>query len=250
MATWMVRTGVVLPGEGRRCALLGILNATPDSFSDGGRWLDPGAAAARAEQMAAEGADALDVGGESTRPGSVSVPEDEQIARVVPVIRAIRGLRGIAGTLPISIDTTRAGVARAAMDAGADAINDQSAGRDDAGMLPLAASRGAGVILMHRAVPPELDRYSDRYDRPPEYVDVVDEVAAFLSDRAAAAERSGVARASIAIDPGLGFGKSVEQNLALIDGTPRLAALGYAVVSGLSRKSFVGRMALVRDSRP
>jgi dihydropteroate synthase len=185
----------------------------------------------------------LDIGGESTRPGASRIPADEQIRRVVPAILAIRRQCPI---VPISIDTTLAPVARAALDSGADAINDVSAGLEDTQMFPLAASRSAALILMHRLRTPERDRFSDQYTEPPVYAEpggVLGVVSRFLDDRAAAAIAAGVDPSRIAIDPGLGFGKTVEQNLELIRQTPSLAAVGYPVVSALSRKSFTARAA-------
>lgn len=227
-----------------------MLNVTPDSFFDGSRLTDPAAAAQAAARAVAEGADVLDVGGESTRPGSARVPAEEQLRRVLPAIRAIRAAGGHESRVPISVDTTLAAVAREAIEAGADAINDVSAGADDEAMLTLAAERGVGLILMHRIVSPPGDSYSDRYASSPEYGDVAGEVRSFLSGRARAAQEAGVAPECIALDPGLGFGKSVEQNLELIRRTRELASLGYPVVSALSRKSFVGRVGLGRDSEP
>jgi len=227
---------------------MAILNVTPDSFADGGRFASAGDVADAAQRALDEGADALDVGGESTRPGAARVPIDEQTRRVVPAIEAIRA-RGI--TAPITVDTTLAPVARAALDAGADAINDVSAGEEDPAVLALAAERGCGVILMHRLAPPDRDVYSDRYERAPEYTDVVGHVGGYLAGRVAAAERAGVAPDAILVDPGLGFGKSVEQNLELIRHSGELASrAGRPVLSALSRKSFVGRAALGRDSGP
>lgn len=222
--------------------LIAILNITPDSFSDGGRFLAPDAALARAVAALNEGADALDIGGESTRPGAPSVPPDEQIARVVPVIRAIRAA-GI--DAPITIDTTSSLVAAAALDAGADAINDVSAGRDDPAMLPLAAERQCGVILMHRLRAPSDDRFSTNYAAPPDYTDqggVVRAVRDFLQSRASTALAAGVPRESICIDPGLGFGKSVADNRALIRAMPEFVTTGYPVLFAASRKSFLARM--------
>jgi dihydropteroate synthase len=230
-----------------RPCLVGILNITPDSFSDGGEYDTPARALDRAKRLVDEGADMLDVGGESTRPGAARVGEDEQIARVVPVIEAIRGA-GIG--VPVSVDTTRSGVARAALDAGADVINDVSAGTEDGGMLALAGARGCGVVLMHRLRPPGEDSYSDRYARAPEYGDVVGAVRGALAERMEAAMGAGVARAKIVLDPGLGFGKSVGDNLALIRGTGALLELGRPIYSGISRKSFAGRVGLGRDSEP
>jgi dihydropteroate synthase len=218
-------------------ALMGILNVTPDSFSDGGQHLDPVAATARALAMAAEGATMVDVGGESTRPGASPVPAAEQIARVIPVIRGIRDASDVA----ISVDTTSAEVAKAALDAGADAVNDQSAGEGDPGMFPLVAERGAGLCLMHRVRPPTLDAYS--HSMPASIIagDVVKAVNDYLIHRAFHAMEAGVARPAIAVDPGLGFGKTVEQNFMLIARADELAALGFPVVFGASRKSFLGK---------
>lgn len=236
--------------------LMAILNVTPDSFADGGRHDDPHRALDAARRLVAEGADILDIGGESTRPGAAAVPGPEQCARVLPVIRAIRSdadkqLREI----PITIDTTSSLVAEAALDSGADAVNDVSAGTASPEMLGLCASRSAGIVLMHRAVEPEKDSYSDQYAKgaapfavtPQTLVDVV---AAFFLERATAAAARGIRRDAIILDPGLGFGKTVEQNLALIEATPRLLELGFPILSGLSRKSFVGRAFLGRDSEP
>jgi dihydropteroate synthase len=228
-----------------RARVIAILNITPDSFSDGGRIAGVEDAVAAAHAAIADGADMLDIGGESTRPGARAVGDAEQIDRVVPVILAIRA-SGIAR--PISVDTTRSGVARAALDAGADAVNDVSAGTDDPAMLALLAERGAGVILMHRLRRPNDDSWSDRYDEAPAYPGgVVGCVCAFLLERAAAAMAAGIDREAIAIDPGLGFGKSVPQNLALIAATARFVATGYPVVGAASRKSFLGAVTGVEN---
>ncbi|USO00332.1 MAG: dihydropteroate synthase [Phycisphaeraceae bacterium] len=220
---------------------MAIVNATPDSFSDGGRHNDPSRAVDAARAFVAVGADMLDVGGESTRPGSQRVQADEQIRRVVPVIRAIRE----AGVdTPISIDTTLAAVAWAALDAGADAINDVSGGEEDPDLVALAAERACGLILMHRLVPPERDRYSDRYDEAPAYGDVVEAVRADLGRKAEAAIAAGCDPESIVLDPGLGFGKTVEQNVELVQGSAKLMSLGYPLLGAASRKSFVGRLSM------
>lgn len=221
--------------------VLAIINTTPDSFSDGGLALDPCAAAERAAEAIGGGAVGVDVGGESTRPGAGAVPDHEQIRRAVPAIRAIRAAIG-PGPL-ITIDTTLASVAEAALGAGADAVNDVSAGEDDPAMLPLVARAGCGIILMHRLLPPSADRFSDRYDQPPRYDNVVERVRAYLAARLEACGRAGIPVERTLLDPGLGFGKTVEQNLALIRGTGRLLDLGRPVLSGLSRKSFVARAA-------
>ena len=211
--------------------VMGILNVTPDSFSDGGRYADAAAAADAAARMVADGADVIDVGGESTRPGSRPVSEAEQIARVVPVIRAFRATGCV---VPVSIDTTRAAVAAAALDAGADVVNDVSAGRDDAAMLPLVAAGGVPVILMHMQGTPATMQADPTYD------DVTAEVSAFLLDRLAAAERAGVAPANVLFDPGFGFGKAVDHNLTLLRDLPVIVGLGRPVVVGTSRKGFIG----------
>lgn len=237
-----------------RSAVIAILNVTPDSFSDGGELPDAAAVATRAQLLVDEGAAVLDIGGESTRPGATRVPAEEQIRRVVPSVRAVRDA-GV--TLPISVDTTLTAVAEAALDAGADAINDVSAGADsDDGTLRLAAERGCGLVLMHRLKPPEEDVFSDRYVCAPDYSEgevafaeagavgplppVVSAVLAFLQERHERALSLGVPPGAVAIDPGLGFGKSVDQNLALLRYAGVFAAGGVPVFAGASRKSFVG----------
>ncbi len=219
--------------------VMGILNVTPDSFSDGGVHAGVGAAVEAAARMVEDGADVIDVGGESTRPGAARVSDAEQIRRVAPVIRGIRERLG-AGVL-VSVDTTRAIVAGAAIGAGADAINDVSAGMEDEGMLALAAASGVGIVLMHRLRAPGSDVFSHQYGAAPEYAGgVVESVKGFLRERVGQAMLAGVAREAIVVDPGLGFGKSVAQNLELIERTGEIAAIGFPVLSGLSRKSFTG----------
>lgn len=221
------------------------MNITPDSFSDGGRFAGVEDAVGAARRAIDDGADMLDIGGESTRPGARAVGDAEQIDRVVPVILAIRA-SGIA--CPISVDTTRSGVARAALDAGADAVNDVSAGTDDPAMLALLADRRAGVILMHRLRRPGDDSWSDRYDEAPAYPGgVIECVLAFLLERTAAAMAAGIVREAIAIDPGLGFGKSVTQNFELIAASARFVATGFPVVGAASRKSFLGAVTGVEN---
>jgi dihydropteroate synthase len=217
-------------------AVMGVVNATPDSFSDGGRFATPEEAVQHALALVEEGATIVDVGGESTRPGAGKVDPDEQVRRVVPVIARLRSRSHVA----ISVDTTSAAVAEAALEAGADIVNDVSAGADDPAMLPLVARRGAGLVLMHRLVAPSEDSYSDRYAQEPSYGDVVRDVASFLLARVEAATAAGVAPDAIALDPGLGFGKSVAQNYELLARTSELAALGHPVLVGASRKSFIG----------
>jgi len=215
-----------------RTAVMGIVNVTPDSFSDGGLYASPEAALAHARQLVAEGADVIDVGGESTRPGALPVDAATERARVVPVIEALRAETD----LPISVDTTKAEVAAAALAVGADMVNDVSAGRFDDAMLPLVAERDAAIVLMHmRGVPATMQD-------APIYGDVVAEVAAFLAARAEAARTAGVAAERIWVDPGIGFGKHREHNLALLAGLERLVALGYPVVVGASRKGFLGSL--------
>ncbi len=218
--------------------VMGILNVTPDSFSDGGRFASTDAAVAHALAMAAEGADLIDVGGESTRPGSQPVPADVQVARVVPVIAALRR-RGSAVTL--SVDTTRAAVAEAALDAGADVVNDVSAGRDDPGLLPLVARRRAAVILTHMQGTPATMQDDPRYG------DVTREVADFLRERARAAAAAGVDERRVLLDPGIGFGKTAGHNLELLRRLADLAALGRPLVVGTSRKGFIGKVTGVTD---
>ena len=219
-----------------RCRVMGILNVTADSFSDGGLYAEVDQAIGRAVAMVAEGADIIDVGGESTRPGAEPVDAAEQIRRVVPVIEAI--VRRF--DVPVSIDTTSAGVAEAAIDAGASIINDVSAGDDDPRMFDLAAERRVGLILMHRRCRPSEDSWSDAYDTAPEYGDVCEDVESFLLDRARCAVDRGVRPETIVLDPGLGFGKSVEQNARLVGGVRSFVETGYPILCAASRKSFIG----------
>ena len=209
---------------------MGVLNVTPDSFSDGGLFVDRDAAVSHALKMAEEGADIIDVGGESTRPGAQPVSEQEEIDRVVPVIEKIARRSDAL----LSIDTTKAAVAKAAIEAGAAIINDVSALTFDPGMAPVAASTGAGVVLMHMQGKPRTMQAN------PSYRDVVAEVAGALTAWAAGAEKAGIARSAIALDPGIGFGKTLEHNLALVRNTRRFADLGYPLLVGPSRKSFIG----------
>jgi dihydropteroate synthase len=226
---------------------MAIINVTPDSFADGGKYPSVSDATSAIGRAVRAGADIIDIGGESTRPGAARVAAAEQIRRVTPVIEA---LRASGSTVPVSVDTTRAEVAMAALKAGADAVNDVSAGLEDPRLLDVVKEFGAGLVLMHRLRPPEGDSYSDRYAQAPTYGDVVRDVTTFLRDRAAAAMDHGIEHDRIVIDPGLGFGKTVEQNLELIRRTREVASLGFPVLSALSRKSFVGRHALGRDSTP
>jgi len=213
-----------------RPRVMGILNVTPDSFSDGGDHTRVDDALARARVMA-QSADILDIGGESTRPGADEVPVAEEIARVVPVIEAIRGA-GL--TTPISIDTRKAAVAEAALAAGADIINDVAAGLFDPEILDVAAAQGAPICLMHSIADPKTMQARARYD------DVVAEVFDHLAERIAAAEAAGVDRARIITDPGIGFGKTLQHNLSILQGLTRYHTLGLPVLVGASRKRFIG----------
>ena len=223
--------------------LMGVLNCTPDSFHAGGRTMRAPEAVELGVRMVGQGADWIDVGGESTRPGADRVPADEQIRRVVPVIEGLRA----AGVGRISIDTTLAPVASQALRAGATLVNDVSAGTEDAGMIDAVAQGGAEIALMHRLVPPGQDRYSHQYEREPEYRDVVDDVATFLRARVAAAVAAGIPHSRILIDPGFGFGKSVAQNFEMLRRLAEFTALGPRVLAGLSRKSFLGAAAGAPD---
>jgi dihydropteroate synthase len=219
----------------RPTLVMGVLNVTPDSFSDGNSFFDPDAACAHADAMSAAGADLIDVGGESTRPGSQPVAESEQIRRVVPVIAALHSLRPPAGVV-LSIDTTRAAVAEAALDAGADLINDISAGLDDPGMLPLTARRGCPIVLMHMQGTPATMQLD------PRYADVTADVITALRDRLAAAADAGVDPGRILLDPGIGFGKTMAHNLELLKRLGEFRALGRPLVVGTSRKGFIGKI--------
>jgi dihydropteroate synthase len=212
--------------------LMGVVNVTPDSFSDGGRFLDQEAAVAHARRLIADGADLLDIGGESTRPRAEPVAEAEEIARVVPVIAAIRA----ASDIPISIDTIKPAVARAAIAAGAQLWNDVTALTGSPDSLVAAAELGCGAILMHMKGDPATMQDDPRYD------DVVGEVAAYLQARAEAAMAAGVRREAIQLDPGIGFAKTAEHSLTLLAHLDRIVALGFPVVLGVSRKSFLRRI--------
>jgi dihydropteroate synthase len=219
--------------------IMGILNVTPDSFSDGGQYSDVDAAVLQARRMLDEGADIIDIGGESTRPGSEPVAADAQIQRVVPVIAAIR--RQVSADIPISIDTTLSAVARAALEAGADIINDISAGRDDEAILALAAETDAPIILMHSQGTPKTMQDNPYYD------DVVQEVLAALSRQIDAALKAGIKKKRIAIDPGIGFGKRKQDNLDLLAHLDAFVAAGYPVLLGTSRKRFMGTICDVSE---
>lgn len=234
MSGWRVRDRVLPWGDGHPTILMAVLNATPDSFSDGGM-LEGHDAVVRAGQLAlTEGAAILDVGGESTRPGAARVDDAEQLARTLGPVRQL-SRDGV-----VSIDTTRAAVAAAALEAGAAIVNDVSGGTEDPAMLETVARTGAGVVLMHRRFAPGDDRWSTEHDPRRPVTDVVDEVRDWLAGRIHAAERAGIDRASIAVDPGLGFGKDVADNLRLLAAVDRFVGLGVPVLVGASRKSFLG----------
>jgi dihydropteroate synthase len=225
--------------RGRNCSLVmdrpyivGILNVTPDSFSDGGSFLDPQRAVDQGLRMTAEGADLIDIGGESTRPGASQISEQEELDRVIPVIEML----GREVDLPLSIDTTKSVVAREAVAAGADFVNDVSGLAFDAGMAGVVADAGAGLVVMHTRGRPEVMQQDTHY------ADLFAEVVASLTKSIAIAESAGVARDKIAIDPGIGFGKDVAGNLELLRRTADLVELGRPVMLGTSRKSFIGRV--------
>ena len=218
---------------GTRPAVMGIVNVTPDSFSDGGRFLEPNDAVAHGVELVAQGADALDIGGESTRPGAAPVAADEELRRVLPVVERLAD----ATNVPVSIDTTKSAVARAALEAGATVVNDVSAGRFDPDILRVAADARAGFVVMHMLGEPRT------MQRDPHYDDVVVDVGDFLAERVDAARAAGIADGAIAADPGIGFGKTVEHNLFLL---ARLRTLSQRVsaplIVGTSRKTFIGRL--------
>ena len=210
--------------------IMGVVNVTPDSFSDGGTFEDAAAAIAHGRRLAAEGAGIVDVGGESTRPGAEPVPAPEELRRVIPVVE------GLAGVARISIDTTKLAVAEAAVAAGASYVNDVSAFRHDPGLAGLVADRGLDCCLMHMLGKPRTMQQDPRYD------DVVDDVKAFLEQRMAAAVAAGVREERIQLDPGIGFGKTLEHNLELLRRLDELTELGRPLVIGTSRKTFLGRL--------
>jgi dihydropteroate synthase len=211
--------------------LMGIVNVTPDSFSDGGLFLEPEAAIAHGEQLVRDGAEILDVGGESTRPGAEPVAVEVELARTQPVVADLEGLG-----YTVSIDTSKAAVAEAALAAGAEIVNDVTALRGDPEMAALCAERGATVVLMHMAGDPRTMQEDPRYE------DVVDEVKAFLAERVEAAVAVGVDEEKVWVDPGIGFGKVLEHNLELLRRLGELRELGRPLVIGTSRKSFIGKI--------
>ena len=215
-----------------RPLLMGIVNVTPDSFFDGGRFCDPQRAVAHALRLVEEGADLLDIGAESTRPGALPVDEQEERRRLVPVVAAVAK----AVSVPISVDTSKAEVAKAAIDAGAIMVNDVTALRGDSAMVGVVAQAGVALVLMHMQGTPDIMQHAPRYD------DVVGEVAQFLAERVRYAIDQGVARDRIVVDPGIGFGKTLGHNLDLLANLRVFAELGYPVLVGPSRKGFIGQL--------
>jgi len=209
---------------------MGVVNVTPDSFSDGGRFLEPARAIEHGLELLAQGADLLDIGGESSRPGALGLEPAEELRRVLPVVAGLRERTRV----PLSIDTVHAEVARQALEAGATIVNDISAGRADAGMLALVASRAAGFVAMHMQGSPR------DMQRDPRYADVVAEVREFLRERSGAAFAAGIAREQVWIDPGIGFGKTLEHNLTLLRRLGETAPADVPIVVGVSRKGFLG----------
>src|SRR6185312_7418340 len=215
-----------------RPLLMGIINVTPDSFSDGGRFFDPQRAVEHAIRLVGEGADLLDIGAESTRPGAQPVDEQEERRRLIPVVAAVAK----AVSVPISVDTSKAEVAKAAIDAGAVMVNDVTALRGDSAMVEIVAKAGAGLALMHMQGSPQTMQHAPQYD------DVIGEVARFLAARARFAIERGVARNRIVLDPGIGFGKTLTHNLDLLANLHVLKELGYPLLVGPSRKGFIGQL--------
>jgi dihydropteroate synthase len=232
------RAGTLRAGPGP--VVVGILNVTPDSFSDGGVFLDPEAAADHATAMLDEGAGILDVGGESTRPGSDPVSQEEEIQRVFPVIERILSVRPEA---MISVDTYRSGTASAALEAGASLVNDVTALRGDSRMASVIQEAACPVILMHMQGEPKT------MQKEPHYEDVVREVRDFLAERAEHAVAAGVRPENVIVDPGIGFGKNLEHNLALLRNLDAIVDLGFPVLIGASRKSFIEKITGVREAR-
>ena len=229
---WKLRTRSLDVSRG---LIMGVINVTPDSFSDGGLHLDPSSAIAAGLAMGEEGADLVDVGGESTRPGASPVEAEEEIRRIVPVVKALAG-----EGLVVSVDTSKPEVARVAIESGAEIVNDVTAA-GSAGMMEVVAESRVEFILLHmKGIPRTMQQ-------DPVYDDVVAEVAEFLEDRAARVIEGGVDPASIAIDPGIGFGKTVRHNLELFDGMGRLTESGFPVVIGVSRKTFLGKVTNISD---
>ena len=232
MTTRLWKIGNQIVDLSKRGMLMGVLNVTPDSFSDGGEYFDRDRAIEHGMKMASEGADIIDVGGESTRPGAEPVSVKEELNRVIPVIEKLRARIDIS----ISIDTTKSEVASVALDAGASIINDVTAGRGDEKIFPLAATRKAALVLMHMQGDPRT------MQKNPQYGDVVGEVADFFRQRYSRALECGIDPMCTAFDPGIGFGKTLEHNLRLLKNLDRLRVHGRPLVVGVSRKSFLGKL--------
>ncbi|MFO0908552.1 MAG: dihydropteroate synthase [Isosphaeraceae bacterium] len=232
MPRWDAQNRTIVPPDDLTPRIMGIVNVTPDSFSDGGRFNRVEAASAQAGRLVAEGADLLDVGGESSRPGAEPVPLDDELRRVIPAIEAIAAEH----TLPISVDTMKAQVARRAIAAGACIINDITSLTGDPEMVRVAADTGAGVVLMHMAGTPQTMQIDPRYD------DVVIEVYDYLARRVEQVEAAGIGRDRIAVDPGIGFGKTNPHSLELLRNLDRFGSLGCVVLIGTSRKGFLGKL--------
>ncbi|MBD2037465.1 dihydropteroate synthase [Leptolyngbya sp. FACHB-321] len=229
-SVWQVRNQTFDWGD--RTYLMGVLNVTPDSFSDGGLFHQPEAAIAQARALIAAGVDILDVGGQSTRPNAIEISLDEELERVLPIIQAVRQESDV----PLSIDTTRAVVAQAAIAAGADLVNDISGATYDAEMLSVVAKLGVPIVLMHiRGTPQTMQQLTD-------YEDLISDILTFLKARIDAAIACGIDRSRIAIDPGIGFAKTYAQNLEILRRLPEFHALGYPLLVGASRKSFIGHI--------
>ncbi|AFZ18002.1 dihydropteroate synthase [Allocoleopsis franciscana] len=217
---------------GERTYLMGVLNVTPDSFSDGGEFYAPVAALAQAQRLVEAGADLIDIGGQSTRPGAEQVSVEEELHRVLSVVQSVRSQLSV----PISVDTTRAVVAQRAVEAGADMVNDISGGTFDPDMLSTVAQLGVPIVLMHiRGTPQTMQQLTD-------YQDLIGDIYGFLEGQLAAAERAGIERSRLIIDPGIGFAKTLEQNLEILRQLPAFRALGVPILVGVSRKSFIGRL--------
>ncbi|WP_455430215.1 dihydropteroate synthase [Nonomuraea jabiensis] len=235
----MTSVPISVPGGADRCLVMGVVNVTPDSFSDGGLWFDETAAIQHGLELVQEGADLVDVGGESTRPGAARVSLEEELARVVPVIRALHA-EGVA----VSVDTMRAEVAKAAVEAGARLVNDVSGGLADPKMPRVVAATGVPYVVMHWR------GHSHDMESRAVYADVVTEVREELGKRVDLVLAEGVTEQQIVLDPGLGFAKNAEHNWALLAGIPQLAELGYPLLIGASRKRFLGRLLAGPDGAP
>lgn len=217
---------------GERTYLMGVLNVTPDSFSDGGEFNTPEAALTQAQRLVDAGVDILDIGGQSTRPGAEEVSEAAELQRVLPVVKAVRSSLSV----PISVDTTRAAVAKEAVAVGADMVNDISGGTFDPDMFPVVAQLGVPIILMHiRGTPQTMQKLTD-------YHNVIDEIYQFLEGQIRAAINAGIVRSRLIIDPGIGFAKTAEQNVQLLQQLSAFRSLGVPILVGVSRKSFIGRI--------